>query len=75
MGMGDEMKWHRDEAGDYCLSLPSGASAWIAKGAVSKSNPAWYGRVTGSTGTTLRVKGWTLATAKGAAETLLGVRS
>lgn len=67
-------KWKKDSEGDYSLALPSGAEAWIAKGAATKSNPPWYGRVKGATGTVLNVRGWTLASAKSAAETLLGVQ-
>ena len=65
--------WKRDSEGDYSLTLPSGATAWIAKGAGSKSQKPWYGRVTGTTGTTLCVSGWTLRVAKSAAEILLGI--
>jgi hypothetical protein len=66
------VRWKRDADG-YSLSLPSGASAWVSKGATSKSNPSWYGRATGTTGQTVSVRGWTLASAKSAAERLLGV--
>ena len=66
-------KWQRDSDGDYSLNLPSGARAWIANGGAGKSNPPWYGRVIGTTGIIMRVRGWTLASAKSAAEALLGI--
>jgi hypothetical protein len=67
-------KWKRDSEGDYSLALPSGATAWISKSATSKNQKPWFGTVIGATGNTLRVSGWSLASAKSAAETLMGVQ-
>jgi hypothetical protein len=67
-------KWKKDEDGDHTLVLPSGASAWIAKGASSHSHPSWYGAVTTKEGAKVRISGWSLRSAKSHAETALGLK-